>query len=461
MWDEEYDLVVVGSGLAGLSAAIEGASAGASVVVLEKRRIVGGNTRLAAGEFSAPADKLNLHQKLGLPPDDPDIFKEDILRGGDRVQDPELVRVLAYGAAEALNWLLDLGLELNPVLTKPGGHSSFRCHSIKGGGKAIVETLLQRANGKGVKVMTEHKLADLVRERPFGGRVLGAKVETREGEILIGARKGVILAAGGFSADIPFRMKYNHSLGPEMRTTNHPEATGEAIRIAQSIGADVVHMDYIQLYPFSHPETGVLDRAALIPFRGPAFGLIYVSREGRRFVNELERRDVCARRQLELGIKPTYSIASSDMLQRCGFSADELERMVEKGRLVKAQSIEELAAKLGLPPQELSAAVRKHNEFVEEGRDEEFGKPIGPEMMKMEKPPFFGLAQWPAVHHTMGGLRINKRAQVLDLWGEPIPGLLAAGEIAGGIHGANRLGGCALPDCVVFGRIAALTALSL
>ena len=253
------------------------------------------------------------------------------------------------------------------------------------------------------------------------------------------------------------RQMYNPSVVPGFNCTNHPGATGETIRYAQAIGADALQLCFIQLYPFAEPETGILDTPAVYPFRGPGYGIVYVTKEGKRYVSELERRDVCSRAAINTGMKPTYSIFNEKMIPLMG-TKEEVENGMAKGRFVKADTISELANKLGLPPGTLQETISKHNKYLSEGKDPDFNKPITSQMIPIVEGPFYGIAQWPAVHHTMGGLRINPSAQVIDIWGKPIPRFYAAGEVTGGIHGDNRLGSNATADCIVFGRIAGINA---
>jgi fumarate reductase flavoprotein subunit len=216
-------------------------------------------------------------------------------------------------------------------------------------------------------------------------------------------------------------------------------------------------MAFIQLYPFAEPETGILDTPAVYPFRGPGFGIVYVDKRGKRYVNENERRDVCSRAALATGMKPTYSIFNEEMIPHMG-TKEEVEQGIAKGRFVKADTLAELAQKLGIPGDALQETIAKHNGYLKDGKDPEFNRTYTKAMIPLESGPFYGIAQWPAVHHTMGGLRINEKAQALDIWSNPIPRLYAAGEVTGGIHGDNRLGGNATADCVVFGRIAGTNA---
>jgi fumarate reductase flavoprotein subunit len=217
-------------------------------------------------------------------------------------------------------------------------------------------------------------------------------------------------------------------------------------------------MAFIQLYPCAEPETGMLDTPAVYPYTGTGYGLIYVNKAGKRFISELERRDVVSMAQIKSGSKPSYSILSDEVFKKLVVPKAELEKGIAKGRILKADTISELAGKLGIPADALQETINRHNKFIADGKDLDFNKPITKNMVPLVNGPFYAIAQWPSIHHCMGGLRINASTQVIDIWGNPIPRLYAAGEVCGGVQGSNRLGGNATTDCVVFGRIAGMNA---
>jgi fumarate reductase flavoprotein subunit len=458
-WDEEIDVVVVGSGFAGLAAAAEAAGKGAKTVVLEKMPTYGGNSIINGGVYASWDDEYHLRQKLNLGDDSPKQHKEDTLKGGDFYNIPALVDVMVNGATDALNWMIDDGgCKIREALTRAGGHSAYRTHTVvEGVGKGFTEPLRKIAEKRGAKIRLNSKLTWIWR-KDMEGPVLGVEVETPKGKKNIKVKKGLVLASGGFSRNKEMRQAFNPTVVPEYNSTNHPGATGEVLRYAQAIGADALQLAFIQLYPFAEPETGILDTPAVYPFNGVGYGLMYVDKNGKRFVNELERRDVCAQAQIKLGLKPTYSIFNEEMVTKMGGIMDEIKAGMAKGRFVKADSIEELAQKLNIPPAALKETTAQYNQYLKDGKDPDFNKPITKVMIPLEKGPFYGIAQWPAVHHTMGGIRINPKGQVVDLWGKVIPKLYAAGECAGGVHGSNRLGSNAIPACTVFGRVAGTNA---
>ena len=458
-WDETWDVIVVGSGFSGLAAAAEAAALGAKTVMLEKMPTYGGNSIINGGVFAAWDDKWHYREKLNLGADSPQQHAEDFLRGGDYYNIPELCKTVADGAVDALNWVIDEGgAQIRPTVTRAGGHTAYRTHAAKSGvGREYTEALRKIAAKLNVAPTLNSEVSWIWRaDADPKSPVLGVEVKRGRRVLNLKAERAVVLASGGFSRNVEMRVAHNPQLVAEYNCTNHPGATGEIHKYAQAVGADTLQMNFIQLYPFAEPETGLLDAMAVYPFNGPGYGIVYVTKAGKRFVSELERRDVCAAVQIKMGkeAKPTFSIFNDAMVVPMGGDPQEVEEGLKNQRFVKADTIAELADKIKVPAAALVDTIAKHNQYLKDGKDPEFNKPITKAMITMEKGPFYGVAQWPAVHFCMGGLRINAKAQVIDIFGSPIPKLFAAGEVTGGIHGSNRLGSNSTPTCIVFGRIA-------
>lgn len=452
-WDESVDVVIVGSGYAGLAAATEAAGQGAGVVILEKMSRYGGNSLISGGGFAASDSLHHFRQKFGLGEDSWQQHMEDTLRGGDNYNLPELVEVMARFAPDGLNWLIDAGAKFRETLPRIGGHSANRIHIADKLGVGLTRPLKKMALDHGAELRLKARVTTIWRKDPQSP-VLGVEVVKEGVARNIKVKRALVLAAGGFGSDIKLRMGLNPSLVPAYGCTNHRHATGEAITCARAVWADVLHMEFIQLYPCANPKNGTIDPHALHPYSGTSFGLLYVNTAGERFVNELDRRDVVSNAQIKSGGKPSYAVLNGEIFKKLAVPSAELSSGLAGGRIIEALSISDLAHQLKMNPGALEATVHRHNEYITDGTDPDFGKPIVPAMVPITTGPFYAIAQWPAIHHTMGGLRIDTKARVIDIWGNPIPGLYAAGEVCGGIHGANRLGGNAIADCIVFGRIA-------
>lgn len=468
-WDMTYDVVVVGGGFAGLAAAYESTTQGAKTLLIDKMPVLGGNSQINGGVYASYTSKIadELYKKLNLKPDTAEKHIEDTIAGGDYMNDPKLVKNLVYGSPYFLNLMLDNGLQVRESITRPGGHYGYRTYTtINGVGADIVAVQKKILANTSATVMLNTKMIEVYRETTGEQRVVGIKVETKEGIKNVKAEKGVIITTGGFSANVEMRSKHVPALTADIPTTNHVGATGEGIIMAQEVGANTMQMSYIQLYPFADPNNGVLDAVAVIPFSGPSSGIVYVDVNGKRYVNEGERRDVCARAAQNSGGFPTFSIFGQEIVEKGGFITDaQLKAGMEADRVFKADTLEELVKmindhqykgnKINMSAETLVNTIKTHNGYVEAGSDPDFGKKIDKGvMLKIEKGPYYAIPQWPSVHHTMGGLTITERTEVQDVWGKIIPGLYAAGEAAGGVHGTNRLGSNAIPDAAVHGIIA-------
>jgi len=400
-----------------------------------------------------------LQRKLGID-DSPDKMLQDMLAAGLFLNHVELAKRVAEKCSEAVQWTIDyLGVEYRDALVQFGGHSVPRSYqTTNGSGAGIVNAELKKLEELGVSVETKRKFARLLQDE--SGRVKGVEIldnykfpsESSGQSKFIKAKKAVVLAAGGFGRDLELRMIQDPRLNEEVDCTNQPGATGEALLEALRVGAMPVQLCWIQLGPWAGPDEegfGVVPQFS-VPAACP-WGIIVDPETGKRFVNELTDRKRKADAILETG-HPAVNLCDSLGAEKVppGF----LERGLEKKSIRKFDTIDDLAGFYEIPAGALKETIARYNSFVKKGVDSDFGKPIPGDAQPLTHPPFYAARLWPKVHHCMGGVRINTSAQVIGLNGEAIPGLYAAGEVTGGIHGACRLGSVATADCIVFGRIA-------
>lgn len=438
------DVVVIGGGGAGFAAAVTAKEKGADVILLEKLASVGGNTLISGGEYAAPENDLQKKEKIE---DSKELFAKDVeAAGGNK----DLIKTLSENALDGARWLKDdVKVDWIDQLMFFGGHSVKRSLVPEGhSGSAIIKKYVEKAKELGIEVLIEHDVKEILAN---DGKIAGVRAETPDGETVVKA-KSVVIASGGFGSNDEMTYKYDKEIDDKILSTNSPGATGDGITMAEKLGANTVGMEHIQLYPICDVETGKLLYVGDTRLVG---GALLVNKEGKRFVEELGTR-----REISLAIKAqTDSVGylmwdevSSEKTGTIVSHADEAKSLYDRGLLVKADTIEELADHFKLDKDQLKKTVEEFNKNSKEEKDPEFNlRMLG---WTIEKAPFYMLKALPAVHHTMGGLEINTKAQVINKDGKPIEGLFAAGEVTGGIHGQNRLGSVALADITVFGRIA-------
>ena len=382
--------------------------------------------------------------------DSVELFALDTMVGGKCLNNLDLVMTLTSNSAEAIDWLATKDAHLTNVGSF-GGASVKRIHraTTEDGkttpvGAYLVKVLTADVEAEDkIDLRTNTAATELVME---DGKAVGVKVKNENGEYTIRA-KAVILASGGFGADLD-RVA---ALKPELAgfvTTNVPTITGDGIDMAVAVGAATVDMDQIQIHPSVYTET----TTALITEGIRGDGAILVNQEGKRFVNELETRDNVSAAELAQEGGYAYTILDQKMMD----ASSTYNGYFTKGYAVQADSYEELAEKLGVDPATFAATMETWNKAVADQKDDEFGRLSF--ASALDTAPYYAIKVSPGIHHTMGGVKINTNAEVLTEAGEAIPGLYAAGEVTGGVHGANRLGGNAVADIVVFGRIAAQNA---
>ena len=439
----ECDVVIVGAGGAGLTAAVRATQAGAKVLVLEKMPFVGGNSLKASGGMNCADTKFQAAQDItdsGVPQ-----FIEDTMNGGHGINDLALVTTMAENSAEAVDWLESIGAPL-PKVAATGGTVHKYLHSPEDGspvGEYLVAKLNEEAQRNGIEVLlnttaTEILMAD--------GAAVGVKANDAEHEYTVNAR-AVVLATGGFGANFDLMCSYNPSLANAV-TTNHPGATGDGIRMAEAVGAATVDMDQIQLHPTVYQATSML-----VSEKMRSLGAILVNQNGVRFTNDLATRDAVSNAELQQPGGYAWIIFDQNLVDNNKSAA----KYIEQGMAVTGDTYEALAGAMNVDADAFVKTMETWNEAVATGEDKEFGRNNGMDA-DLSTAPFYAIQIAPGIHHTMGGVKIDTATQVIDTQGKPIPGLFAAGETTGGVHGGNRIGGNAVCDFVVFGRIAGANA---
>lgn len=436
---EKTDVVVIGAGGAGMAAAITARDKGAEVIVLEKMPVAGGNTFRSTGGINAAGTEQQ--KALGIE-DSAELFYEDTMKSADYKSNPELVGILASKSADAVKWLGSLGAKLTAV-HRSGGASADRSHGPEGGtpiGAYIVPILKKTVDDKGISLRLWHKATEILTDKE--GNVSGVRAVNKEGKEYTIKAKSVVLATGGFGANLEMVFKYNPSLKGFL-TTNHPGATGDGIDMALKLGAKLVDMDKIQIHPTTVPGNGFMISEVIC-----GNGAILVNHEGKRFIDEMSTRDVMSKELLSLPEKTAFIIFDDGIRKRWATT----EEYFKSGFVAEGDTIEDLAAKIKVSPENLSATIKSYNKSVEVNKDAEFHRTYLPR--KIDSAKYYAIEVTPGIHYTMGGVKINAKTEVIGEGDRPIKNLYAAGEVTGGIHGGNRLGSNAVADIIVFGRIA-------
>lgn len=449
-----YDVVVIGAGGAGFSAAITAKAAGANVVLLEKMPAVGGNSLISGAEMNVA--KNWVQPKLGINDDSPELHAADTFKGGDQKGDMKVINVMTHQALDAAKWCRDyLGVRFeDDNLFFFGGHSRKRALIPFGHtGTEFIGKFQAKADELGIPVITNMKAEEFVKDST--GRVVGVKATMNGETYTFNAKGGVVLATGGFGANKEMVKKYNPKIDERFKTTDAPGTTGEALYMAERAGAELVNMGYIQTYPICDPISGVIELIADSRFDGA----IMLNQEGNRFVEELQRRDVLSHAILEqtggycwvLWNDKIGSISNTVKAH-----ANEYEAFTKQGIMATCDDLKCIADFTKIPSAQLEKTVARVSSMAGKGNDKDFNHRSGLQDMTQGK--YYVIKAVPSTHHTMGGVRINEKAEALTAEGKVIPGLWAAGEVTGVTHGTNRLGGNAYTDIIVFGRIAGAAA---
>ena len=487
----DADVVIVGAGGAGMTAAITAAAEGKSVVIVESQAMVGGNSVRATGGMNAGKtvyqDENEFAEGAGVEKtlktaaekyadnetitalaktvseqwaayqadpkgyfDSVELMELDTMIGGKGVNDPALVETLCSNSADAIDWLGEQGITLNSV-SSAGGASVKRIHrpvneegKVVSVGAYMVPLLEEDCQKAGVQMMLNTTATEILTDD--NGAAVGIKATGASGETITINAKAVILTSGGFGANMDMVVEYKPELKGFM-TTNAPGILGQGIKMAQAIGADTVDMDQIQIHP-----TVQYDSASLITEGLRGDGAVLINSEGKRFIDEVGTRDVVS--AAEIAQPGSYSWLIID--QKMVDDSSVIQGYIKKGYTFEGKTYEELAEQIGVDGAALAETMNTWNGYVEAKNDPDFGRTSFAN--KLDTAPYYAIKVTAGVHHTMGGLKINTNTEVLNENGEVIPGLFAAGEVTGGVHGANRLGGTAVSDFVVFGRIAGAAA---
>ncbi len=457
------DVIIVGSGFAGLAAAIEAAEAGAEVMILEKMRAPGGNSSISDGCMAAPGTDA---QSLAGIKDSPELMYQDMINAGEGLNHPALVKAVTEGAKDAYLWTREeLGVKYLDRVDMFGGHSVARCYtSVSISGLDLVKKQLARLKELNVSVCTGVYVKKILIDGD--GRVSGAGVNEdyhyRTGsagpDIELLANQAVIVASGGFGSDVAFRKAQDPRLDQLISSTNKLFATAEVLKECLAIGANPLQLSRIQLFPWASPHEKGFGA-------GPRFGnyivlphgLIIDPKTGVRFVNELCNRKEMGEALMNLG-HPAVGITDENGVVNAGW---DISRALKKNVVKSFSTLEDLAGKYRIDARSLKSSVSRYNSMISDGCDADFGKPFPKEASPVSTPPFYAMEMWPKVHYTMGGIQIDASARVINRDQQPIEGLYAAGEVTGGVHGACRLGSCAITECLVMGRTAGREALRL
>lgn len=437
--NDSYDVVIIGSGGTGLAAAIQANELGMKVAVLEKEEELGGNTNRASSGMNAA--ETNVQLKHGVIDNVADFYHETYKDGG-RLNDKDMLGYFVYHTAPAVDWLADHDIKLDDI-TVTGGMSKKRTHrpaSMAPIGGFLVKSLLGVVAKENIPVFNNTKVTKLL--QAADGRIKGVEVKSGDLTKKVDA-KAVILATGGFGASKEYIERFRPDL-KDYKTTNQPGATGDGLKLAENVGAELMQMNLVQVHPTvqqDHPHVYLIGEAV----RGE--GAILVNAQGERFVNELNTRKIVSNAITALPEHSAYLIFDQGIRDR----AKAIEFYDKTGLVVHGDTIEELAQNLNMDPTTLKATVNTWNQAVSSHDDEQFHRTTGMDR-GITKPGFFAIHIAPAIHYTMGGIHITPKTQVLDGNGDIIKGLYAAGEVAGGLHGNNRVGGNSIAETIVFGR---------
>ena len=455
----DADVAVIGAGGAGLVAAVAAAQTGAKVIVLEKIDINGGSTNVSEGALNAVDPERQ--EKQGIE-DSVATHYAATWEGGHKTGTPELIGYLVHNALDSVHWLEKLGVRFKDTIGSATGSLGQRSHyPYTPSGNTYIRTLVEQCGKLGVTILHGCDATELL---TADGAVAGVKAVRPDGQEVSVNAKSVVIATGGFGANVEYRQEVNTGVWSDVVldstigcTNINPCAQGEGLKLAEAVGAELVGLSGIQLHPCGTPGTGLME-----DIRTSGRNRIFVNEAGERFVNEGAARDTLCK-AIFAQTNSTYWVVVNKLRYPDTTTPDAngatIENMVATGHVTAADTVEELAAATGMDAAKLQASIDAYNAVVAGEAEDELGFVANNTAdAQMTEGPWYACRKVPTVHHTMGGIRVNLSSQAVDADGNPIAGLYAAGEVTGGTHGENRLGGNAIADCVTFGRNAGVQA---
>ena len=452
------DVCVVGGGGAGLAAAISAAQAGATVVVVEKCGITGGSTNVSEGALNAVDPERQ--EKQGIE-DSIETFYNSTMEGGHNLGDPTLVHYLTDNALDSVHWMESLGVQFKDEVGSATGSLGERSHyPATPSGNTYIRSFIDYVEKNSDKITMLHETQVTKLATDSSGAVTGVEALHRGTAPVAVEAKSVVIATGGFGANVEYRQKVNTGVWSSVKlddtigcTNIKPCAQGEGLELAEGAGVELVGLSDIQLHPCGTPGTGLME-----DIRTSGRNRVFVNKEGSRFVNEGAERDKLCE-AIFAQPESTYWIVVNKVRYPSETEPDAngatIENMLSLGHIVKGETIEDLAEQTGMDAAKLQASIDAYNAVVAGEAEDEFGFKAGNTAdTQLTEGPWYACRKVPTVHHTMGGIKIDVDCHALDASGEPVANLYACGECTGGIHGSNRLGGNAIADCMTFGRVA-------
>lgn len=458
--EKRADLTIIGAGLAGLTASLEAATLDPTLQILlvEKEKKVGGNSAKASSGINAALDAA----------DEP-LFTQDTLKSGGGLAVETIVDAFIPRTPGAKEFLENYDVDLS-VISQLGGHSAARTHRNKKGpniGFLIISTLQKKiATMPNIEVLTGAAAKKLILAEGSTDppTVTGVELQMADGETVSVYSSAVVLTTGGFSASHKMLKRFAPGM-EKYPTTNGAWAQGEGVLMSEAIGVDLTLMDKVQLHPtgFINPKDRDAGTRFLAPEAIRGSGAVLLNKDGKRFVNELTTRDKASAAMLAQPGQEAYMLLFEDGIKAM---AGELPFYKHMGIVTTTESVAEAAKFCNFnDPQALLDELNEYADIAAGKKEDPFGKVTFPypiqRIPSVDTPmQIVAMEVAPTVHYTMGGVKITDKTEVIHNSGKIVPGLFAAGEVSGGLHGANRLGGNSLAECVVFGRVAAQNAVS-